>query len=49
LIFFEPGTTDFFGAGFKDTPGGVEYRDREVYSYHIYCLNVDYYSVPKNE
>lgn len=49
MIFFEPGTTDLFGAGFKDSPGGEEFRDREVYSYHIYCFNVDDYSVPKNE
>ncbi|CAK62820.1 unnamed protein product (macronuclear) [Paramecium tetraurelia] len=49
IIFFEPGTTDLIGAGFKDTPGGEEYNDREVYSYHIYCFNVDDYSIPKNE
>lgn len=22
---------------FDDTPGGIEYRDREVFSYHVYC------------
>ncbi|KAF2069016.1 hypothetical protein CYY_009664 [Polysphondylium violaceum] len=37
-VFFEKALSDvyesFFPAG---TPGGVEYNDRQVYSYHIYC------------
>lgn len=48
IIFFEPGTTDLLGAGFNDSPGGPMYRDREVYSYHIYCFYVDDFSIPKN-
>ena len=49
LVFFEPGTTDYLGGGFADSPGGLEYRDREVYSYHIYCPLVDDHSVPTND
>lgn len=44
-FFFEPGTT----VGFKDISGGEEYRDRGVYTYHIYCIIADDYSIPKNE
>ena len=47
MIFFEPGTTDLIGGRFSDSPGGIPYRDREVYSYHIYCPLVDEHSVPK--
>jgi endoglycosylceramidase len=49
LVFFEPGTSDYLGGGFNDSPGGLKYRDREVYSYHIYCPLVDTHSVPKND
>ncbi|CAK57342.1 unnamed protein product (macronuclear) [Paramecium tetraurelia] len=46
IIFFEPGATDLISAGFKDTPGGQEFRDREAY---IYLFDVDDYSLPQNE
>jgi len=49
ILFFEPGTTDLLGAGFNDSPGGVEFRDREIYSYHIYCFYVDDFSIPKDK
>lgn len=49
LIFFEPGTSDLIGARFSDSPGGINYRDREIYSYHIYCPFVDAHSVPTND
>ncbi|KRX07824.1 Glycoside hydrolase, superfamily [Pseudocohnilembus persalinus] len=37
LVFFEPIVLDFINQGFSTNVGGEEYRDREVYSYHIYC------------
>lgn len=38
LVYFEPSLTDMFtNNGYKDTPGGVAYRSKEVYSYHVYC------------
>ena len=42
MIFFEQSTSDIVGpTGFKTGPGGKEYNDRQVYSYHIYCGPVD--------
>ena len=35
-VFFEGVTWDFFAAGFKQVPGGAEYRNRSVLSYHYY-------------
>jgi endoglycosylceramidase len=49
IIFFEPGTSDLLGSGFSDSPGGIPYRDREVYSYHVYCPLVDDHSVPTKD
>eukprot|EP01112_Ceratiomyxa_fruticulosa_P020687 TRINITY_DN712_c0_g1_i4.p1 TRINITY_DN712_c0_g1~~TRINITY_DN712_c0_g1_i4.p1 ORF type:complete len:514 (+),score=101.67 TRINITY_DN712_c0_g1_i4:1010-2551(+) len=38
IIFFEKLTTDVLGArGMTSGPGGEEYNDRQVFSYHIYC------------
>ncbi|KAJ4461998.1 putative Glycoside hydrolase [Paratrimastix pyriformis] len=37
MIFFEPAVTDYWTSGFQEGPGGKEYNDRQVYSYHIYC------------
>lgn len=35
-IFFEGVTWDFFDVGFSKTPGGTEYQNRSVLSYHYY-------------
>ena len=35
-IFFEPVTWDDFGVGFENVPGGADYRNRSVLSYHYY-------------
>eukprot|EP00827_Trimyema_finlayi_P000865 TRINITY_DN1257_c0_g1_i2.p1 TRINITY_DN1257_c0_g1~~TRINITY_DN1257_c0_g1_i2.p1 ORF type:complete len:194 (+),score=55.29 TRINITY_DN1257_c0_g1_i2:705-1286(+) len=40
LLFFEP-TSDDIPITFTDTPGGKDYTDRTVFSYHLYC-NVPY-------
>lgn len=36
LIFFEPVTWDDLGVGFEHVPGGDDYKNRSVLSYHIY-------------
>lgn len=35
-IFFEPVTWDDFGVGFESVPGGADYQNRSVLSYHYY-------------
>jgi endoglycosylceramidase len=37
IIFFEPCVFDEGQSGFEEGPGGPDYNDRQVYSYHIYC------------
>lgn len=39
IVFFEPTILDVFGTGFKATPEGEDYLDRQIYSYHVYCPN----------
>lgn len=41
ILFFEPNVFDVFSTGFTQGPGGPEYNDRQVFSYHIYCPDVD--------
>lgn len=36
IIFFEGTTWDFFSVGFDKVPGGENYRNRSVLSYHYY-------------
>ncbi|XP_028512852.1 endoglycoceramidase isoform X2 [Exaiptasia diaphana] len=37
-IFFEPVTWDDYGVGFEEVPGGPDYKNRSVLSYHYYHL-----------
>lgn len=37
LVFFEGLTIDYWASGFSQAPGGKDYQNRSVYSYHIYC------------
>lgn len=37
IIFFEGLTIDYWQNGFTQGPGGVEYNDRQVFAYHVYC------------
>jgi endoglycosylceramidase len=37
LIFIEPQMGNSIQSGFISTPGGEKYKNRTVYSYHIYC------------
>jgi len=39
ILFFEPVTWDYLPAGFSEGPGGSNYSNKNVLSYHIYCLD----------
>jgi len=42
IIFYEKALTNLFGStGFSGGPGGVNFNDRQAYSYHIYCGGTD--------
>lgn len=47
IIFFEPNVFDIVSVGFTEGPGGPEYNDRQVFSYHIYCPEVTDSGEPK--
>lgn len=55
LIFFEPVTWGvrlngkYAGTGFTHVPGGDDYRDRSVLSYHYYCIILSLKPVPGND
>ena len=38
----------YFGTGFTHVPGGDEYRNRSVLSYHYYCIILSLVPVPGN-
>ncbi|CAF1172342.1 unnamed protein product [Adineta steineri] len=54
LIFYEPVTWGvrlngkYFGTGFTHVPGGDDYRNRSVLSYHYYCIILSVKPVPDN-
>ena len=39
----------YFGTGFTHVPGGDDYRDRSVLSYHYYCIILSLIPVPGNQ
>lgn len=41
LIFYEPITWDITPVGFTEVPGGSEYQNRSVLSWHYYCWSFD--------
>ncbi|CAF4623999.1 unnamed protein product, partial [Rotaria sp. Silwood2] len=49
LIFFEPCVFDVFQTGFTEGPGGKEYNNRQVFSYHDYCLDVTKQGDPQSD
>ena len=49
IIFFESAVADYIEIGFKEGPGGSAFKDRNAYSFHIYCPYVNNSGVPKNE
>jgi len=49
VIFFEKTIVNAIGAlGFPTVPGGDDYRDRSVYSWHNYCGTVDRSGNPRS-
>jgi endoglycosylceramidase len=49
MIFFEPCLADIFETGLTEGPGGVDYNDRQVFSYHSYCGDVTKRGDPKSD
>ncbi|CAF1660482.1 unnamed protein product, partial [Didymodactylos carnosus] len=49
LIFYEPCVFDVAQTGFTQGPGGPKYNDRQVFSYHVYCLDVNKRGEPKSD
>ena len=49
MIFYEPSPATIYPTGFQSGPGGPEYNDRNVFSYHIYCTDVKQNGDPKSQ
>lgn len=49
ILFFEPCVFDALQTGFTEGPGGPDYNDRQVFSYHVYCLDVTKQGDPKSD
>ena len=49
IIFFEPCIFDIEETGFTEGPGGLEYNNRQVLSYHNYCFDVTKQGDPKSD
>ncbi|KAL9649766.1 hypothetical protein ABK040_009581 [Willaertia magna] len=41
IILFEPTVSDLLSAGFESSPLGSEDLDKQVFSYHVYCGDVN--------
>lgn len=48
IVFWESALTDVFPLGFEEPPGGSQYRNRSVLSYHLYCYDFDAHGDPRN-
>ena len=48
MIFFEPCVFDIEETGFTEGPGGSDYNNRQVLSYHNYCFDVTKQGDPKS-
>ena len=49
ILFFEPCVADLLETGLTEGPGGAEYNNRQVFSYHVYCLDVTKQGDPKSD
>jgi endoglycosylceramidase len=49
IIFFEPCVADLFQTGLTEGPGGMDYNNRQAFSYHVYCIDVTKQSDPKSD
>jgi endoglycosylceramidase len=48
ILFFEPCVADLLQTGLTEGPGGADYNDRQAFSYHIYCIDVNKQGDPKS-
>jgi endoglycosylceramidase len=48
MLFYEPMVSDLNVIGFESGPGGREYDDRQVLSFHVYCAYNDPRGDPKS-
>ena len=46
IIFFDPSPFSWDWTGFTEGPGGKKYRNRQIYSYHVYCQTVNANGAP---
>jgi endoglycosylceramidase len=49
IIFFEPCVADLLQTGLTEGPGGVDYNNRQAFSYHVYCIDVTKQGDPKSD
>ncbi|CAF1635656.1 unnamed protein product [Rotaria magnacalcarata] len=49
IIFFEPCVADLLQTGLTEGPGGIDYNDRQAFSYHVYCIDVTKQGDPKSD
>lgn len=49
IILYEPMVSDIWSVGFKEGPGGKAYDNRQAFSYHVYCFDVDKSGDPKSK
>ena len=49
IIFYEPCVIDLLETGLTEGPGGIEYNDRQAFSYHVYCIDVTKQGDPKSD
>ncbi|CAF3794333.1 unnamed protein product [Adineta steineri] len=49
IIFYEPCVADLLQTGLQQGPGGVDYNNRQVFSYHVYCVDVTKQGDPKSD
>ncbi|KAG2377959.1 hypothetical protein C9374_008581 [Naegleria lovaniensis] len=48
LVFFEQAVTDLLSSGFDESPLGTQDLDKQVFSYHVYCFDVNSTGDPNN-
>lgn len=49
IVFYEPCVADLLQTGLTEGPGGVDYNDRQAFSYHVYCIDVSKQGDPKSD
>ena len=49
ILFYEPCVADLLQTGLIEGPGGIDYNNRQVFSYHVYCIDVTKQGDPKSD